>query len=195
MLSRHWATGQSGLEDQHLGALLAWIDPPQDLTGAEAARRAELARDADGQLLCPPAGPATDPAFDNRLLAPAIERYDRARSALAAAEDPLQADTRLAALTRAEREIRDLVESRTRPTWDAVWRGLDLLRALPAGAHVEGALDPGPLVVHRAPGPGAGRRAPAAAPGRRGDGGEQAGHARAGSRPAWRRRRRWTIRW
>ncbi|MET8562587.1 hypothetical protein ABZV75_19005 [Streptomyces flaveolus] len=138
VLSRHWATGQSGLEDEHLGALLAWIDPPQGLSGAEAAHRAELARDADGQLLCPPAGPATDPAFDNKLLAPAIERYDRARTALAAAEDPLEADDRLAALTRAEREIRDLVESRTRPTWDAVWRGLDLLRALPEGAHVEG---------------------------------------------------------
>lgn len=138
VLSRHWATGQSGLEDEHLGALLAWIDPPEGLTGAEAARRAELARDADGQLLCPPAGPATDPAFDNRLLAPAIERYDRARTALAAAEDPLEADDRLAALGRAEREVRDLVESRTRPTWDAVWRGLDLLRALPEGAHVEG---------------------------------------------------------
>ncbi|WP_318203373.1 hypothetical protein [Streptomyces sp. SCL15-4] len=138
VLSRHWATGQSGLEDEHLGALLAWIDPPAEASGAEAARRAELARDADGQLLCPPAGPATDPAFDNRLLAPAIERYDRARTALAAAEDPLEADARLAALTRTEREIRDLVESRTRPTWDAVWRGLDLLRALPAGAHVEG---------------------------------------------------------
>lgn len=27
VLSRHWATGQSGLEDQHLGALLAWLDP------------------------------------------------------------------------------------------------------------------------------------------------------------------------
>ncbi|MGW8700246.1 hypothetical protein ACWGOK_25450 [Streptomyces eurythermus] len=138
VLSRHWATGQSGLEDEHLGALLAWIDPPEGTTGAEAARRAELARDADGQLLCPPAGPATDPAFDNKLLAPAIERYDRARTALAAAEDPLAADARLAALTAAEREIRDLVASRTRPTWDAVWRGLDLLRALPAGAHVEG---------------------------------------------------------
>ncbi|GGS46849.1 hypothetical protein [Streptomyces cinerochromogenes] len=138
VLSRHWATGQSGLEDQHLGALLAWIDPPEGTTGAEAARRAELARDADGQLLCPPAGPATDPAFDNKLLAPAIERYDRARTALAAAEDPVEADDLLAALTRAEREVRDLVESRTRPTWDAVWRGLDLLRALPAGAHVEG---------------------------------------------------------
>ncbi|MEU2437699.1 hypothetical protein ACFY9A_31730 [Streptomyces rubradiris] len=138
VLSRHWATGQSGLEDEHLGALLAWIDPPDGLSGAEAARRAELARDADGQLLCPPAGPATDPAFDNKLLAPAIERYDRARTALAAAEDPLTADARLAALTAAEREIRDLVASRARPTWDAVWRGLDLLRALPAGAHVEG---------------------------------------------------------
>ncbi|MEU3984090.1 hypothetical protein AB0F77_29110 [Streptomyces sp. NPDC026672] len=136
LLSRHWATGQSGLEDQHLGALLAWIDPPEDGNGAEAALRAELARDARGQLLWPPAGPATDPAFDNKLLAPAMERYDRARTALAAAEDGLQADARFAALTAAEQEIRDLVESRTRPTWDAVWRGLDLLRALPPGAHV-----------------------------------------------------------
>ncbi|MFE2097154.1 hypothetical protein [Streptomyces sp. NPDC059468] len=137
VLSRHWATGQSSLEDQHLGALLAWIAPPGGCTGAEAAHRAELARDADGQLLCPPAGPATDPAFDNKLLAPAIERYDRARGALAAAEDALQADDRLAALTAAERDIRELVESRTRPTWDAVWRGLDLLRALPQGSHAE----------------------------------------------------------
>ncbi|MFE9703874.1 hypothetical protein [Streptomyces sp. NPDC005930] len=138
LLSRHWATGQSTLEDQHLGALLAWIAPDgADLSGAEAARRAELARDADGQLLCPPAGPATDPAFDNKLLAPAIERYDRARAALAAAEDGVEADGRLGALTAAEREIRTLVESRTRPTWDAVWRGLDLLRELPEGAHTE----------------------------------------------------------
>lgn len=27
LLNRHWATGQSSLEDQHLGALLAWVDP------------------------------------------------------------------------------------------------------------------------------------------------------------------------
>ncbi|WP_225831904.1 hypothetical protein [Streptomyces sp. NK08204] len=137
VLARHWATGQSSLEDQHLGALLAWIEPPEDCTGAEAAVRAGLARDAGGQLLCPPAGPATDPAFDNKLLAPAVARYDRARGALAGAEDALEADDRLAALAAAEREIRDLVASVTRPTWDAVWRGLDLLRELPAGAHVE----------------------------------------------------------
>ncbi|WP_234543641.1 hypothetical protein [Streptomyces shenzhenensis] len=137
LLSRHWATGQSGIEDQHLGALLAWIDPPAGSTGAAAALLAELARDGEGQLLCPPAGPATDPAFDNKLLAPAFERYDRARTAFAEAEDGLQADDRLAILTAAEREIRALVESRTRPTWDAVWRGLDLLRGLPEGARVE----------------------------------------------------------
>ncbi|WP_369196540.1 hypothetical protein [Streptomyces djakartensis] len=137
VLGRHWATGQSTLEDQHLGALLAWIDPPGGVTGAEAALRAELERDERGQLRCPPAGPATDPAFDNKLLAPAIERYDRARTALQAAEDGLEADDRLGAVSAAEQEIRDLVLSRTRPTWDAVWRGLDLLRELPEGAHVE----------------------------------------------------------
>ncbi|MEU6357030.1 hypothetical protein ABZ896_48330 [Streptomyces sp. NPDC047072] len=137
LLSRHWATGQSTLEDQHLGALLAWIDPPEGSTGAEAAQEAELARDDRGQLRHPPAGPATDPAFDNKLLAPAFERYDRARTALAAAEDGLEADDRLGVLTEAEREIRALVARVTRPTWDAVWRGLDLLRELPEGAHVE----------------------------------------------------------
>ncbi|MEV0906161.1 hypothetical protein [Streptomyces hokutonensis] len=134
VLGRHWATGQSSLEDQHLGALLAWIDPPDGVSGAGAALDAELRRDAQGQLVCPPAGPATDPTFDNKLLAPAIERYDRARTALAAAEDGMEADDRLGELTAAEREIRALVESRTRPTWDAVWHGLDLLRALPEGA-------------------------------------------------------------
>ncbi|MFI6059526.1 hypothetical protein [Streptomyces sp. NPDC051286] len=137
LLNRHWATGQSTLEDQHLGALLAWIDPAAGESGAQAALRAELQRDAGGQLLCPPAGPATDPAFDNRLLAPAIERYDRARTSLAAAEDGLAADARLAALTAAEREIRSLLAGVARPTWDAVWRGLDLMRELPAGSRTE----------------------------------------------------------
>ncbi|MGW1723097.1 hypothetical protein ACWCQK_09250 [Streptomyces sp. NPDC002306] len=137
VLGRHWATGQSSLEDQHLGALLAWLDPPEGVSGAEAALRAELARGSGGQLLCPPAGPATDPAFDNKLLAPAIERYDRARTALAAAEDGLEADDRLGDLSTAEREIRALVDSRTRPTWEKVWDGLELLRTLPEGAHVE----------------------------------------------------------
>ncbi|MGW0120298.1 hypothetical protein [Streptomyces sp. NPDC003327] len=136
LLNRHWATGQSSLEDQHLGALLAWIDPADGEPGAEGALRAELGRDAQGRLLCPPAGPATDPAFDNTLLAPAIERYDRARQALGAAEDGEAADSGLAELHRAEGELRRLVASQLKPTWDAVWRALGLLRALPEGSRV-----------------------------------------------------------
>ncbi|MFH8472921.1 hypothetical protein [Streptomyces sp. NPDC018000] len=137
LLNRHWATGQSSLEDQHLGALLAWVDAPAGESGARAALRAELGRDGEGQLLCPPAGPATDPAFDNRLLAPAIEKYDRARTSLAAAEDGLAADARLAELTAAEREIKALLAGVMRPTWDAVWRGLDLLKERPEGSRAE----------------------------------------------------------
>ncbi|MFG2871908.1 hypothetical protein [Streptomyces sp. NPDC048338] len=136
LLNRHWATGQSSLEDQHLGALLAWIDTDGSESGAEAALRAELGRDRDGQLVCPPAGPATDPTFDNRLLAPAVERFDRARQALGAAEDGETADDRLAELHGAEREIRRLIASQLAPTWHAVWRALDLLRELPEGARV-----------------------------------------------------------
>lgn len=117
LLARHWATGQSALEDQHLGALLAWIDPPDGLSGSEAALRAEVGRDAAGQLLCPPAGPATDPAFDNKLLAPAVARFD-------------------AGLPGAEEEVRDLIGSQLRPAWEAMWRGIDLLRTLPEGERV-----------------------------------------------------------
>ncbi|GAA3721592.1 hypothetical protein [Streptomyces tremellae] len=136
LLGRHWATGQSSLEDQHLGALLAWLEPPEGLTGAEAALRAETGRDAHGQLLCPPAGPATDPAFDNRLLAPAVERYDRARRAHEAAEDGAYAEEQLARAMAAERDIARMLAAVLRPTWDAVWRGIDLLRELPEGARV-----------------------------------------------------------
>ncbi|GAA3489322.1 MULTISPECIES: hypothetical protein [Streptomyces] len=133
LLGRHWATGQSNLEDQHLGALLAWIDPPEGRSGAEAALRAENGRDAAGQLVCPPAGPATDPAFDNALLAPAIDAYDLARQRLAAAEDGGAADERLGELAAAERRIRELLAAQLRPTWDAVWQALDVMRRLPEG--------------------------------------------------------------
>jgi hypothetical protein len=151
LLTRHWTTGQSAMEDQHLGALLGWIDPPPGLDGPAAAARAETGRGADGLLFSPPAGPATDPAFDNRVLAPAMARYDAAHKALRAADadpagtradgphaDGTRAGARAAAalaLSAAGAEVRALIASQVRPAWDDVWRGLDLLRTLPPGAH------------------------------------------------------------
>jgi hypothetical protein len=56
-------------------------------SGAEAALGPSCGGTARDSWCARRPGPATDPAFDNKLLAPAIERYDRARTALAAAED------------------------------------------------------------------------------------------------------------
>jgi hypothetical protein len=75
---------------------------------------------------CPPAGPATDPTFDNEVLAP---RLEAARDA-AASGDP-------ARLRHARAELDRVLRSQLEPTWALVWRGLDLLRALPEAAHVE----------------------------------------------------------
>ncbi|MEV6489616.1 hypothetical protein AB0M20_13470 [Actinoplanes sp. NPDC051633] len=100
-LGLHWATGQSSAEDAQLAALLAWITPPAGMSGRDAALEAE------GQA----AGPATDPEFDNKVLAP-----------LMAADD-------VDGLTEALREV-------LQPTWDQMWHTLALLRALPPGARV-----------------------------------------------------------
>ncbi|MFJ8014506.1 hypothetical protein [Streptomyces sp. NPDC096339] len=132
LLSRHWATGQSNLEDQHLAALLAWIAPPEGESGAVAAERAELARDRDGRLLVPPAGPATDPAFDNKLLAPAMARYDAARTALATGPGDDDREVRMA-----ERAVRRLVVDQMSSTWWSTWAAIDLARTLPPGERAE----------------------------------------------------------
>jgi hypothetical protein len=120
VLAQHWATGQSALEDQHLAAQLGWIDPPEGLTGSEAALRAE---DPD---LVPPAGPATDPAFDTGVLAPLVRAQEEAR----AADD-------LRAVAKAEEELSTALAAQLRPTWETVWQAVDVLRALPAAASDE----------------------------------------------------------
>jgi hypothetical protein len=101
-LALHWATGQSSVEDAHLGSLLGWIE-----SGRAAARDAEAG---------PPAGPATDPEFDNRVLAPLIESGNAG-------------------------ELTVVLREQLTPVWDQMWRALDLLRALPAGARVGGRWD------------------------------------------------------
>ncbi|WP_441245998.1 hypothetical protein [Kitasatospora sp. McL0602] len=156
LLARHWATGQSHLEDQHLGAQLGWHHPAPGLTGAGTAERAETERDAYGQLTHPPAGPVTDPRFDELVLAPAITRHDAALAALhdatartgthATARTGTDTATRAGTDTGPEHEVRvlklaaeqlhDVLERVLLPTWHDVWRGIDLLRALPPAAHL-----------------------------------------------------------
>lgn len=119
VLAMHWASGQSALEDANLAALLGWIDPPPGLTGEQAAALAE------DPLLSPPAGPATDPGFDNEELAPLVNAYDTAI-------DDVDGTAKTVAAQRLELALRAQLE----PTWHLVWRGLDLLSALPEAANV-----------------------------------------------------------
>jgi len=119
-LADHWVTGQSATEDANLGALLGWIDLPPGMTGRDAARAAE------DPVRCPPAGPATDPAFDKDVLAPGLE----AVRAAAASGDGLR-------LARAHTAMDDALRAQLEPTWALMWRAADLLRAVPAADHVE----------------------------------------------------------
>ncbi|GAA2572017.1 hypothetical protein GCM10010435_53140 [Winogradskya consettensis] len=111
-LSSHWATGQSGAEDAQLAALMGWLAPPPGMTVFEAAAAAE------DPSLTPPAGPATDPSFDNHILAPLLSSASPAVSELSAA-----------------------LRGQLLPTWDLLWRALDLLRTLPVAGRVAGRWD------------------------------------------------------
>ncbi|MBM2618899.1 hypothetical protein JIG36_25395 [Actinoplanes sp. LDG1-06] len=99
-LAMHWTTGQSAAEDAHLGSLFAWITG-----GAAAAREAEAG---------PVAGPATDPEFDNKILAPLINSSDASSGS----------------------GLSEVLLGLLMPTWERMWHSLDLLRALPEGARV-----------------------------------------------------------
>jgi hypothetical protein len=113
MLAEHWATGQSTMEDQNLASLMAWIAPPAGLSVEQAMAEAE---DPD---VCPPAGPATSPEFDNRDLAPAIKRCDTARAL---------GDVR--ALAAAETDLRELIAGQIQPTWRMTCEAIALLRSV-----------------------------------------------------------------
>ena len=131
VLAAHWATGQSALEDQHLAALLAWIAPDsvvtervlddgvlpaQGLTGAQAALLAE------DPLRFPPAGPVTDPDFDGRVLSHLILAQQDAEPGSNAEHAAGEA-------------LRAALLSQLEPTWELMWLGIDLLRALPEAGH------------------------------------------------------------
>ena len=119
-LAEHWATGQSDLEDANLGALLGWIDPADGLTGQQAARLAE------DPVRCPPAGPVTDPTFDNEVLE---GRMQAIRDATQSGDGP--------ALARAQAAMDAALHGQLAPTWELMWRAHALLTALPEAAHAE----------------------------------------------------------
>ncbi|MEU7819985.1 hypothetical protein [Catellatospora sp. NPDC049133] len=106
LLTTHWRTGQLPTEDGHLGRLLAWIEPPAGSDAWQAARDAEA---------MPPAGPASDPSWDQVVLRPALERAKE------------QGDVRRLKLAAAE-----VLDGAWRDTWAAI----DLVRMLPPGEHV-----------------------------------------------------------
>jgi hypothetical protein len=100
--------------------LLGWIDPPDGMSGHVAARVAE------DPVRCPPAGPVTDPTFDNEVLAPLLPAMHEAG---------LTGDA--ARLGRARGAMDHALRSQLEPTWALMWRAVDLLAALPPAAHVE----------------------------------------------------------
>ncbi|WP_069885927.1 hypothetical protein [Streptomyces luteocolor] len=114
LLTTHWITGQSRLEDEHLAALLAWIDPPAGTTGLRAALEAE-----DPQRHRP-AGPATDPSFDSLELDPLLTAHDSAAK-----------EGNTAAMMRLTDRLNALIHDYLKPTWDDAWDALGLLRTLP----------------------------------------------------------------
>ena len=118
-LALHWATGQSPAEDLNLASLIGWIDPPAWTDGREAARAAE------DPLAWPPAGPATDPGFDNEVLARLIAACDRAEAGGGEA-------------ARAKAALGEALAGQLEPAWRLTWRAIGLLRALPEGGHVAG---------------------------------------------------------
>jgi hypothetical protein len=123
-LVAHWATGQSATEDRNLGTVLGWIDPPPGKSGAQAAAAAE------DPVRCPPAGPATDPTFDNEILDQRILAVRTAR---------FTGDGR--AYQRATTALTSAVATQLEPTWTLMWQAVDLLRGLPEGAHVRARWD------------------------------------------------------
>jgi hypothetical protein len=123
-LAAHWATGQSPVEDRNLGALLGWIDPAPGTSGAQAAAAAE------DPLRCPPAGPATDPTFDNEVL-------DQRMIAIRTAR--LTGDGR--AYDRAKTALTGALATQLEPTRALMWRAVGLLRDLPEGGHVRARWD------------------------------------------------------
>jgi hypothetical protein len=104
LLNAHWVTPQSDLERQALAALDAYIEPPGNLHGFDAAAEAE--RHVAGPM------PASE---DDERLDPLVKAFNEARGE--------RTDSTIVArlITSIEDHYRPLV----RRTWDLIWRCRD----------------------------------------------------------------------
>lgn len=101
LMNVHWASPQSDVERQSLPALDAFIDPPADLSGFDAAASAEMF----------PVGPVPDGDDDERLM-PLVERFNSARDKRT---DPAVVRPLLGPITDHYRPL-------LRRAWDLLWR-------------------------------------------------------------------------
>jgi hypothetical protein len=110
-LRLHVATGQHVGEDEHLAALLTWIDPPLGVPIWDAVARAEWQ----------PSGIKTDPAFDRLVLARLVQAYNKARRAHAPAS----------ALDARARAIGTALVPTVQPIYHDIQRAISFLHDLP----------------------------------------------------------------
>jgi len=106
-LRQHFATGQQEAEDEHLGTVLVWIEPP--------AGRNVLAEVAATELV--PMGAKTDPTFDRQTLEPLVRDYNEARRQ--------KADPKV--LARRAKAVHDTLVNVVRPIYDATQRAIQTL--------------------------------------------------------------------
>lgn len=105
-LRAHYATGQQETEDEHLGALLTWIEPP---AGRDILAAVAMAEDQ-------PMGAKTDPSFDTEQLQPAVALFNKARQ-----ENDTQAQAFHAG------RIQQMLETVIRPIYTATQRAMAIL--------------------------------------------------------------------
>lgn len=105
-LRAHYATGQQETEDEHLGALLTWIEPP---AGRDILAAVAMAEDQ-------PMGAKTDPRFDAEELQPAVALFNKARQ---------ENNTR--ALDFHAGRIQQMIEGVIRPIYTATQRAMAIL--------------------------------------------------------------------